>query len=320
MTTPKILISIINWNAPESTCKTVRSVLLSEYKNYAIVLLDNNSSDNSINILQSTFPDLQIIKTRTNLGYAGAHKIAAKQAIKDGFDLLWILNNDVEVLTSSLFELVNAYHRHGDVLFGSISLETDKTTISFAGGLEIGVGNKTDGNSGYNVFAGKNIEEVEIPERPVSGIEGSSFLIPVKVLKKYGFMSTRYFMYGEETAYCYRLRIKFNIPTILVPLSRIVHRSGESFKKSEQLKWVRIYYITRNGNLVHKKYQNDIELNQMSFINVPHYIKFFLKHFFFNPKKQMDFTYWSNYYRKLGAFHSMLRISGRYLKPENFLK
>lgn len=319
MENSKVLISILNWNSPHSTQETVKSVLQSRYKNYSIMLIDNNSSDDSVKILNSSFPDIQMIKTQNNLGYAGAHKITAKLAVKNGYDLLWILNNDVEVNTTSLSELIDAYHRHGDALFGSITLETDRATISFAGGLEVGENNLTDGNSVYNVFAGKNINEVQIKERRVSSIEGSSFLIPVNILKKYGFMSTRYFMYGEETAYCYRLRTKYNIPTILVPRSQIIHRSGESFKKSEKLSWVRTYYITRNGNLVHKKYQNDIDLSEMSFKYAPHYIKFFIQHIFIS-KKQKDFIYWTNYYRKLGIFHSMLGMKGMYLKPEDFLQ
>ncbi|MEO5984835.1 MAG: glycosyltransferase family 2 protein, partial [Ferruginibacter sp.] len=282
--------------------------------------LDNSSSDDSVSELKAAYPDLKLITTHSNLGYAGAHKLAAKLAVKDGFDLLWILNNDVEVLTNSLTELVNAYQENGDGLFGSVSLETDKMTISFAGGLEVLDDNRTEGHSGYNVFAGKNIHETELNERPVSGLEGASFMIPVNVILKYGFMDTRYFMYGEETAYCYRLRNEFNIQSILVPLSLIIHRNGGSFQKSEKLQWVRSYYTTRNGNLVHKQYQKDLEITDMSFKKIMHYSKFFLKHFFFIAKDKMDFAYWNKYYKVLGGFHSMLRLKGKYLKPENFLQ
>jgi GT2 family glycosyltransferase len=316
---PKVLISILNWNAPESTCKTVASVLLSEYTNYSIVLLDNNSSDNSVSILKEAFPELQLIKTRTNLGYAGAHKIAAKMAMKNGFDLLWILNNDVEVYSDSLQQLVCAYHRNGESLLGSVTLNTDELTINFGGGLEMLNEHECDETRGYNIFAGKRIDEIKMNERPVSGIQGSSFLLPLSVIKKFGFMSTRFFLYGEETEYCYHLRKKYNIQTILVPASRVVHHGGVSFKKNEKLQFIRAYYATRNGNLVHKKYQKENEIVEMNFRKLPYYIKYFVRHFFITDEKDKDFNYWIHYYTELGNFHSLLRIKGKYLAPEKLL-
>ena len=235
MKSPKVLISILNWNAPVNTVQTVKSVLMSAYDNYTIVILDNHSIDNSESVLSNAFPDIRFIKMKSNLGYAGAHKVAADIAINENYDLLWILNNDVEVYATSLSELVNAYKRNRDALLGSISINTDGFTINFAGGLEIAADNSIDGNSGYNSLAGKRIDEVEILERPVSGLQGSSFLIPVNIIKKYGFMDTRFFLYGEETDYCYRLRSKFNIPSVIVPTSRVIHHGGGSFVQNEKL-------------------------------------------------------------------------------------
>lgn len=319
MTNPKVLISILNWNAPANTVKTVQSVLLSDYNDYSILLLDNHSTDNSETVLKDSFPDCRFIKMKSNLGYAGAHKVAAKIAIKENYDLLWILNNDVEVYPSSLSELVSAYKRKGDSLFGSVSINSDRETIDFAGGLEIGNNNLFDGHSGYNLFAGKRIDEVEILERQVSGLQGSSFLIPVNIIIKYGFIDTRFFLYGEETDYCYRLKKKFNIPSFIVPTSTVVHHGGGSFVQNEKLQWIRIYYNTRNGNLVHKKYQKDINIIEMSARRIPYYLKYFFKHYFITPVSKKGGNYWITYYRELGNLHAMLRIKGKYLKPENFL-
>lgn len=319
MKSPKVLISILNWNAPINTVKTVQSVLLSDYKDYSIILLDNNSTDNSETILKDSFRDLSFIKMKSNLGYAGAHKVAAKIAIKENYDLLWILNNDVEVYTSSLSELVNAYERNGDGLFGSVSIKSDGATIDFAGGLEIGNNNLIDGNSGYNILGGKRIDEVEILERQVSGLQGSSFLMPVNIILKYGFMDTRFFLYGEETDYCYRLRKKYNIPSFIVPTSRVIHIGGGSFVKNKKLQWIRIYYLTRNGNLVHNKYQKDIETAGMGIKKLPHYFRYFFRHFFLTSTMQKNFDYWNNYYEELGNLHSFLRIKGKCLDPEKLL-
>lgn len=320
MKAPKVLISILNWNAPANTVKTVQSLLLSDYKDYSILLLDNNSTDNSEMILKDSFPDCRFIKTKSNLGYAGAHKVAAKLAIKENYDLLWILNNDVEVFSTSLYALVDGYKRNGDGLFGSVSIKSDGETIDFAGGLEIGNNNLIDGNSGYNILGGKRIDEVEILEREVSGLQGSSLLIPVNIIIKYGFMNTRFFLYGEETDYCYCLRSKFNIPSFIIPTSKVLHHGGGSFAQNKKLQWIRIYYSTRNRNLVHYKYQKDIEISEMGIKKLPHYCRYFFRHFFLTSKKKKDFDYWNNYYEALGNLHSFLRIKGKYLDPGKLIK
>lgn len=319
MTEPKVLISILNWNVPESTVRTVESVLLSAYSNYKILLLDNNSTDNSVSVLMASFPNIELIKTKRNLGYAGAHKIAAKIAVKENYDLLWILNNDVEVLIDSLGELVNAYVRHGESLFGSVSLEPDRVTVGAGGGLEMIDENTENEKLGDNIFRGKKIDEVEMKERQVSGVPGSSFLVPVSIIKKYGFIKTSFFLYAEELEYCYRLRVEFNVKSIIVPTSKIIHSGSESFNLSEKLKWIKVYYMVRNNNLVLKKYFKNYDNSPMKIRRLPYYCNFFFKHFFITRKSEKDFKYWFDYYAELGNFHSFLKLKGKYLAPENFL-
>lgn len=314
----KVLISILNWNSPVNTRNTIVSVQKSYFKNYKIIIIDNNSIDNSVEVLKEAFPLMQIIKLDTNLGYAGGHKISAKIAQKEGYDLLWMLNNDVVVLPSTLEELIAAFKRHGESLYGGVSLESDNFTISFGGGLELNSENHFDETLGYNIYAGQNINNAELKEREVSGVEGSSFLIPLSIIKKYGFLDTNFFLYGEETEYCYRLRLLHKIPTIIVPKSRLIHYGGQSFK-SVKLKWVRAYYLTRNNNIVLNKYLKNFKISEMSGSSFLKYCRFFFTHFLLIPKKQKDFDYWLSYYTTLGNFHSFLRVKGKYLDPDLFL-
>jgi GT2 family glycosyltransferase len=316
---PKVLISILNWNAPESTFNTVQSVLLSEYDNYKILLLDNDSTDNSVSFLGNSFPDIQLIKMRTNLGYAGAHKVSAQVALKEKYDLLWILNNDVEVFPSSLKELVNAFVRNGNCLLGGVSLNSDGLTINSGGGLEMIDEITPDEISGDNIFGGKKINEIEMKERLVSGVQGSSFMIPTTIIKEYGFMKTHFFLYAEELEYSYRLRLKYNVQTIIVPSSKVIHHVSGSFKLNIKLSWIKIYYMTRNNNLVLKVHFKNYDKTPMKIKRLPYYCKFFFKHFFITPRNKRDFNYWTNYYTELGNFHSCLNIKGKFLAPENFL-
>ena len=185
MKAPKVLISILNWNAPKNTCETVKSVLLSEYANYTILVIDNNSIDDSVIRMKEFFPGITVWALNENIGYAGAHKKAAAYAIENNYDLLWILNNDVVVYSFTLKELVLAYERNSNSLFGSVSLEPDGETIHFGGGATLIDNYTIDKTEKYNSHAGRNFFKTNLIEMPVSDIEGASFLIPVEIIKKH---------------------------------------------------------------------------------------------------------------------------------------
>lgn len=316
MRQPKVLISILNWNAAESTCKTVNSVLLSEYTNFAILIIDNHSADDSLKTLKTAFPLLEIIKASKNLGYAGGHKISAKRTLEKNFDLLWILNNDVEVYPFTLSKFIEAYNRNGDSLLGSVSLQEDGKTILIGGGSEL-VNKEVDLSIPYNQHGGKNYFETVMEERPVSDLEGASFIIPVNVIKQYGFMDTRFFLYGEESDYCYRLRNRYNVSSIIVPSATVIHLASKSFRLSPRLPLIKAYYLTRNSHLLHYRYfrNNRLEGNG----GILHFLRFFFNHYFIVRSKDKDSEYWMRYYTKLGAFHGLLRFKGKYLEPNNFL-
>jgi hypothetical protein len=104
-----------------------------------------------------------------------------------------------------------------------------------------------------------------------------------------------------------------------VPASRVIHHGGVSFRQNEKLKWIRVYYSTRNNNIVLRKYLKGYDKNAMSIKKLPHYINYFFKHFFIARKSEKNFNYWTNYYSKLGDLHSILKIKGKYLDPEKLI-
>ena len=316
MSAPKVLVSILNWNAPKNTVKTVNSVLSSDYVKYKIVLLDNNSSDDSVSFLTQSFPNIKLIKNKANLGYAGAHKIAAKIAVKEKFDFLWILNNDVTVYNFTLSEFIKASKRHPDCLLGSVSLMDDGQTILVGGGKEM-INRKIDETQGYNRFFGKNFFETRIEERPVSDLEGASLLIPVNIIRRHGFMNTRFFLYGEEVDYCYKLRNLHKIDSIIIPAARIIHKASASFQLSPGLALIKKYYLIRNSLLFQKKYQKKNTLKDYRMVT--YFIKYFIKHKFKVTSEEKDYGYWEKYYEKLGAFHALLGLKGKYFDPQNFM-
>ena len=74
MDTPKVLISVLNWNNFISTSRTINSIKQLSYVDYELIIIDNNSTDHSINKIHEYYPEFKVLKNTSNLGYAGGHK------------------------------------------------------------------------------------------------------------------------------------------------------------------------------------------------------------------------------------------------------
>ena len=297
----KVLISVLNFNNFLSTKKCVHSILTSKIGDSEIYIVDNNSSDDSFLKLKNEFPKLKIQKSNINGGYASGHRIAVNYAINNNFELIWILNNDLTIKTDTLFELYKCYQNHGLALYGSISLKSENPDIiNFGGG-------KTEDISkafNYNDYENYSLKDYNNKTgfRAVQSVEGSSFLIPTKLIKKHGFMSEKYFMYGEETDYCYRLK-KLGIKSYVVPKSIVIHKGSESMKGKHYLE---AYYRRRNFLYFEKThYGVSIIKNINKKVGITRFIKYFIKHTIgFNVKDD-------NYYLNLANLHALINKKGK---------
>ena len=300
MSVKTTLISVLNYNNFESTKKCVLSILDCSLKNIEIYIVDNNSPDDSYHKLKNLFNDLKVVRSEVNNGYAAGHKIAVNYAIKNKFDLIWILNNDLTLRKETLPNLLSAYNSFGLGVYGSITLKSENPDI-----VNFGGGNKDDIKEAfdYNAYEGCRLEDYykKTSLRKVQSVEGSSMLIPLKVIKNHGFMREDFFMYGEETDYCYRLK-KHSVSSFIVPESVVVHTGAESFKNSKHLE---SYYRRRNMLYFEKDhYGISILKNLNKRIGITQILKFFIKNLFVNSDKN------ELYYLNIANIHALRRIKG----------
>lgn len=318
MKKPKVIISILNWQNYQNTITCIQSLQTINYDNLDIIVVDNNSPNDSYEIISKTFPQLNVLKSKYNNGYAAGHKIVADIAIEQNADLLWVLNNDLEVRENTLSELVNAYIEFGEGIYGSTTLLSQKPDIiNFGGGDDYL--DKSQPFS-YNIFYKKNYSEEfkSLKTRNIQSIEGSSMLIPIKIIKEIGFMNSDYFMYGEETDYCFYARAK-GIPSILATNSVVIHKGGGSFENNTELSIIETYYRQRNFIFFCKKYYNwknkDVFERYSEFFSL---LKFFIKYWLSksSTKKKTRLQYYGN----LATVHGLLGRMGKLVKPERYIQ
>jgi len=106
MPEPFVYILLLNWNSWKDSIEGIESCRNLSYPHFRILLVDNGSTDGSEAILRERFPEMEVIQTGANLGFAGGNNVGIRYALEQGADYVWLLNNDTVVKPDSLSALV----------------------------------------------------------------------------------------------------------------------------------------------------------------------------------------------------------------------
>lgn len=241
-----IAIIILNWNNKVLTDVCIRSLKSQSYKNYNIFVVDNNSSDDSLPYLRRKYKDVKIIKNESNLGYAAGNNVGIKEAIRCGYEYIYILNNDVELLPHSLELLINLLKTNKNIgVVAPITLsyfENRKSTKtrSFFGDYNFLFGN-------FNFYRINGNE----PIRAKLAV-GCALLFKSEVFRKCGLFEEKYYMYMEEFDLLTRVS-NYGFSLFVHPLAIVYLREGSSSRLSS---FPKSYYLLRNQLLFNKEHSS----------------------------------------------------------------
>src|SRR6266542_2816690 len=90
--TPRVVAVVLNWNLPQATLECLDSLRAVDYPDFEVLVVDNGSADGSQAAIEAARPDLPVLQTGANLGYAGGNNVGIEEAIRRGAEFVWILN------------------------------------------------------------------------------------------------------------------------------------------------------------------------------------------------------------------------------------
>lgn len=229
---PKVSIVILNWNGWRDTIECLGSLFKINYPNYEVIVVDNGSTDESIEKIKKLKLKIKLIENKENVGFAEGNNVAIRKILKEKkSDFILLLNNDTVVDKNFLEGLVGvaqADERIG-IVGPKVYFYKRKDEIQSAGSM-------------VNLYFGKFPQVKSDKTREVDFVTGACFLIKTKVIKKIGLLDKRYFSNFEDADWCLRAK-KAAFSVFYVPSSIIWHKVSRSFKKN---KGQQIYYYTRN--------------------------------------------------------------------------
>lgn len=294
---PLVYIVILNYNGYIDTIECINSIKRIIYDNYRVVIVDNNSNDDSEKILKEKFPDYIILQTGKNLGYAAGNNIGIKYAVTNNANYICIMNNDVIVNKFFLNKLINYMDdNRNTAMVGPMLLEYKNKDIIQSTGSIINL------NKGYALPLNNNKRKNQIKEGIIKCdyVSGACILVRKEIIDVIGLIPENYFLFYEETEWCLKVK-QYGYDVTCVCDAEIIHKGSISINKISGLNE---YFMCRSRVVFEKRNANTIQ-----FINFCLYliiqtayriafkkqsvitVKYYMDGFFDRVSREYDFAY-----------------------------
>ena len=233
---PKITIITVNYNGLIHTEAFLNSLRKITYKNIEIIVVDN-ASPQGVGNLQSDFPEIKLILSHENLGFAGGNNLGIKEGAGKYF---FLLNNDTEVDPDFIEPLVDLMESNPQIGIGSskIVYYSQPDTLQFAGSTGI---NPYTGR-GFAIGHGEKDDAKFDKSYKTLLAHGAAMMISRAAIEKVGMMAELFFLYYEETDFCERIK-RAGFEIWYCGKSKVYHKESMSVGKESPMK---VYYLTRN--------------------------------------------------------------------------
>lgn len=265
----RVVIALVNFNGYASTCDAIDSLLPSLDPRDALIVVDNASTDGSVERLAGRYPRVKLVSLPRNRGYPGACNAAIEVAEAQGAAFVLLANNDIVFAPDAVERMVAAAGTDAriGVVVPRIYYHARPTRIWSAGSVV----SRTTGRTRQR---GMDCQEAAFPPAPglvdLEMCTGCCMLLRTSAARTVGAWREDFFLYYEETDWCWRLR-RAGFRIVLDDRARIWHKVSESVGASSPLFW---YYVTRNHILfVHFDFpalRRLVALAYVMGIEVPH--------------------------------------------------
>jgi len=253
-----VSISITNFNSGDYLNNCIGSIMESiRQHSYEIIVVDDASSDKSIDIVHKKYPQVKVIENKINLGYVKSNNIGIRAS---SGKYVMSLNNDTKVSGKAVDSLINFMDKNPDAgAVGPKLLNSDGSTQlqarrSFPTPLNslfyfFGLSKLFPKNRILGGYLLTYIDDRKTLE--VDSVCGAAMIVRKEVIDKVGLMDENYIMYGDDIDWCYRIK-QAGWKVYYLPESEIIHYGGRGGSRRQSYR--NIFEFYRSMAIFYKKH------------------------------------------------------------------
>lgn len=231
---PLVSILVLNWNGEKVIRESLESIRKLVYPTKETIVIDNNSTDASTDIISTEFPEFRLVRNNKNLGFAGGMNEGIRKARGN---MILLFNNDAIAHPQSLSMLVRRALSDDSMgmVGGLILFHKPNNVIWSRGGM-------FDPLTGANWSEGLGqISSMDtVDQRPIMNLDylsGCVLLIRRKVIEKIGLFDEGFFIAGEDLDFCLRAQ-RAGYRCVLDPTALIWHIGSYSLRQLPQKSYI----------------------------------------------------------------------------------
>jgi GT2 family glycosyltransferase len=240
---PHLAVVIVSWNVRELLAPCLRSLFVDlkhSGLNAAVWVVDNASTDGTPELVARAFPEVHLITSSENLGFAGGNNLALKAIVQDSPSairncVVWLLNPDTEVQQGATAALLGALDQRLSVgVVGAKLLYPDgalqQGAFRFPGLSQLAFelfplparlyDTRLNGRYPRHLYDGDEPFAIDHPL-------GASMMVRAEAIREVGLMDEGYHMYCEEIDWCWRMH-ESGWKALCVPAAEVIHHAGQS--------------------------------------------------------------------------------------------
>ena len=239
-----VAVVTVNWNGWRITLECLASLRTSEGVQWRLFIVDNASSDDSVAFLGDLGADAVLVRSPENGGWTGGNNLGVQRALAEGYDRIFLLNNDAKVEPDTLVRLLEAASNEEGLppVLGPVHRRDDAPDrYDF-------IGANIHAETGMPVYrSGTDADLSTLPLLcDVAFVSGAGLLLTRRHVEEVGQFDDKFYLNYDETDWCYRAR-RAGFPVQVVSHASIIH----AFSSSIGGQWspLNVYFMTRNALL-----------------------------------------------------------------------